>query len=114
MNYINNLSNMCCTGFGDSDTIRVERRTVLVDAVSDKICELTDVKPGHSYDCEERWALIKSYRHAVRRDAGRHAHDRNGCNRQQRRSHVHGRFGGVRRGFEWQISDLIPASWPST
>lgn len=61
MNYINNFHNMCCTGFGDSDTIRVERRTVLVDAVSSKVCELADIKPGHSYDCEERWALIKSY-----------------------------------------------------
>lgn len=61
MNYINNLRNMCCTGFGDNDTIRVERRTVLVDAVSNKVCELVDIKPGHSYDCEERWALVKSY-----------------------------------------------------
>ena len=61
MNYINNLHNMCCAGFGDNDTIRVERKTVLVDAVSNEVCELVDVKPGHSYDCEERWALIKSY-----------------------------------------------------
>lgn len=61
MNYINNLHNMCCTGFGDSDVIRVERRTVLVDTVSNKVCDLGDVTPGHSYDCEEHWALIKSY-----------------------------------------------------
>ena len=61
MNYINNPLNMCCCGFSEMDNIRVERRTVLVDAVSNKVCELGDVTPGHSYDCEERWALIKSY-----------------------------------------------------
>lgn len=61
MNYINNLHNMCCTGFGDSDTIRVERRTVLVDAVSNKVCELGGAALDHTYSCEERWALVKSY-----------------------------------------------------
>lgn len=61
MNYINNPLNMCCCGFSEMDNIRVERRTVLVDAVSNKICELGDVTLGHSYDCEERWALVKSY-----------------------------------------------------
>lgn len=61
MNYINNLSNMCCTGFGDSDNIRVECRTVLVDTVSDKVCELGGAVLGHTYSCEERWTLVKSY-----------------------------------------------------
>lgn len=61
MNYINNPLNMCCCGFTEMDNIRVERRTVLVDAVSNKVCELGDVTLGHTYDCEERWALVKSY-----------------------------------------------------
>lgn len=61
MNYINNPLNMCCCGFSEMDNIRVERRTVLVDAVSNKVCELGDVTLGHTYDCEERWALIKNY-----------------------------------------------------
>lgn len=43
MNYINNPLNMCCCGFTEMDNIRVERRTVLVDAVSNKVCELGDV-----------------------------------------------------------------------
>lgn len=61
MNYINNPNNMCCCSFDRGDYIRVERRTVLVDAVSNKICENGEITPGHSYDCEERWALVKSY-----------------------------------------------------
>lgn len=61
MNYINNPNNMCCCSFDRGDFIRVEKRTVLVDAVSNKVCELGEVTPGHSYDCEERWALVKSY-----------------------------------------------------
>lgn len=59
MNYINNPSNTCCTGFGDSDTIRVELRTVLVDTENHKAYERAML--GHTYRCEERWALIKSY-----------------------------------------------------
>lgn len=50
MNYINNPLNMCCCGFSEMDNIRVERRTVLVDAVSNKVCELGDVTLGHTYD----------------------------------------------------------------
>lgn len=61
MNYINNFANMCCTGFGDSDNIRVERRIVLVDTVSNKICELGGAVLDHTYSCEERWTLVKSY-----------------------------------------------------
>lgn len=61
MNYINNPLEMCCCSFDRGDFIRAERRIVLVDAVSNKICEPGNVTPGHSYDCEERWALVKSY-----------------------------------------------------
>lgn len=61
MNYINNPNTMCCCSFDHGDFIHVERRTVLVDAVSNKVCELGDVTLGHTYDCEERWALVKSY-----------------------------------------------------
>lgn len=61
MNHINNPNNMCCCSFDRGDYIRVERRIVLVDAVSNKICENGEITPGHSYDCEERWALVKSY-----------------------------------------------------
>lgn len=60
MNYINNPLEMCCA-LGDSDTIRVERRTVLVDTVSNKVCELGGAVLDHTYSCEERWALVKSY-----------------------------------------------------
>ncbi len=61
MNYINNPNNMCCCSFDHGDFIHVERRTVLVDIVGGKVCELGNVTPGHSYDCEDRWALIKNY-----------------------------------------------------
>lgn len=61
MNYINNPNNMCCCSFDRGDYIRVERRIVLVDIMGTKVCELGDVTPGHSYDCEVRWALVKSY-----------------------------------------------------
>lgn len=78
MNYINNFSNMCCAGFGDSDNIRVERRTVLVDTVSNKVCELGGAVLDHTYSCEERWALIKSYfiiAYYPTEDAARAAYD---------------------------------------
>ncbi len=61
MNYINNFANMCCASLDDSDTICVERRTVIVDTVSNKVCKLGDAEIGHTYDCEDRWALVKSY-----------------------------------------------------
>lgn len=62
MNYINNPLEMCCCSFDRGDFIRVEKRTVLVDInMGGKVCELGEVTPGHSYDCELRWALVKSY-----------------------------------------------------
>lgn len=61
MNYINNPNDMCCCSFDRGDLIRVEKRTVLVDIMGTKVCELGNVTPGHSYDCEVRWALVKSY-----------------------------------------------------
>lgn len=61
MNYINNPNNMCCCSFDRGDFINVQRRTVLVDIMGGKVCELGNVEAGHSYDCEERWALVKSY-----------------------------------------------------
>ena len=61
MNYINNPNDMCCCSFDRGDFIRVEKRTVLVDIMGTKVCELGNVTPGHSYDCEVRWALVKSY-----------------------------------------------------
>lgn len=61
MNYINNPNDMCCCSFDRGDFIRVEKRTVLVDIMGTKVCELGDITPGHSYDCEVRWALVKSY-----------------------------------------------------
>lgn len=61
MNYINNPNDMCCCSFDRGDFIRVEKRTVLVDIMGTKVCELGNVAPGHSYDCEVRWALVKSY-----------------------------------------------------
>ncbi len=79
MNYINNPLNMCCCGFSEMDNIRVERRTVLVDAVSNKVCELGDVTLGHTYDCEERWALIKNYvviAYYPTEDAAKNAYDK--------------------------------------
>ena len=79
MNYINNPLNMCCCGFTEMDNIRVERRTVLVDAVSNKVCELGDVTLGHTYDCEERWALIKNYvviAYYPTEDAAKNAYDK--------------------------------------
>ena len=60
MNYINNPNDMCCCSFDRGDFIRVEKRTVLVDIMGTKVCELGDITPGHSYD-EVRWALVKSY-----------------------------------------------------
>ena len=50
MNYINNPNTMCCCSFDHGDFI-----------VGRKVCELGNVTPGHSYDCEDRWALIKNY-----------------------------------------------------
>lgn len=61
MNYINNPNNMCCCSFDRGDFINVQRRTVLVDIMGAKVCEPGNVTPSHSYDCEERWALVKSY-----------------------------------------------------
>ena len=61
MNYINNPNDMCCCSFDRGDLIRVEKRTVLVDIMGTKVCDLGNVTPGHSYDCEVRWALVKSY-----------------------------------------------------
>lgn len=62
MNYINNPLEMCCCSFDRGDFIRVEKRTVLVDInMGGNVCELGEVTPGHSYDCELRWALVKSY-----------------------------------------------------
>lgn len=61
MNYINNPNDMRCCSFDRGDFIRVEKRTVLVDIMGTKVCELGDITPGHSYDCEVRWALVKSY-----------------------------------------------------
>lgn len=61
MNYINNPLEMCCCSFDRGDFINVQRRTVLVDIMGAKVCEPGNVTPGHSYDCEERWALVKSY-----------------------------------------------------
>lgn len=61
MNYINNPNDMCCCSFDRGDFIRVEKRTVLVDIMGTKVCELGDITTGHSYDCEVRWALVKSY-----------------------------------------------------
>lgn len=55
MNYINNPNDMCCCSFDRGDFIRVEKRTVLVDIMGTKVCELGDITPGHSYDCEVRW-----------------------------------------------------------
>lgn len=78
MNYINNSANMCCTGFGDSDNIRVERRIVLVDTVSNKVCEFSGAMLGHTYSCEERWALVKSFAiiaYYPTEDAARAAYD---------------------------------------
>ena len=61
MNYINNPNKMCCCSCDRGDFINVQRRTVLVDIMGAKVCEPGNVTPGHSYDCEERWALVKSY-----------------------------------------------------
>lgn len=48
MNYINNPNDMCCCSFDRGDFIRVEKRTVLVDIMGTKVCELGDITPGHT------------------------------------------------------------------
>lgn len=63
MNYINNPIDMCCCSFTGFEGIRVERKTVLVDATTNKSCGFTDLVIGHSYDFVERWALVKNYIH---------------------------------------------------
>lgn len=61
MNYINNPLEMCCCSFTSGEGIRVERKTMLVDAATNKSCNFTELTIGHSYDCVERWALVKNY-----------------------------------------------------
>ncbi len=61
MNYINNPSEMCCCSFASGEGIRVERKTMLVDVATNKSYNFTELALGHSYDCVERWALIKNY-----------------------------------------------------
>ena len=61
MNYINNSAGLCCCTLGDNDMIRVERQVVLVDTVSGKVSTMDGLSLGHTYRCEERWALVKSY-----------------------------------------------------
>ena len=61
MNYINNPLEMCCCSFTSGEGIRVERKTVLFDTTTNKTCGFSDLAIGHSYDCVDRWALVKNY-----------------------------------------------------
>lgn len=64
MNYINNLTAMCCCGFNDRDKIEVSETYAMIDCETGdevKFSSCSGFAPGHTYRCEKRWALTRSY-----------------------------------------------------
>lgn len=62
MNYISNLTAMCCCGFGDREKIEVSETSVMIDCETGiEVKFPSNFVPSHTYRCEKRWALTQSY-----------------------------------------------------
>lgn len=64
MNYINNQTDLCCCGFGESEKIEIQEGYAMIDCESGEPVTLAvghGFIPGHQYRCEKRWELRKSY-----------------------------------------------------
>lgn len=62
MNYIHNPADMCCCPLGENNDIYVRAEAVFVDRETN-----VEIQPGfqpvvgHSYDCVERYFLLRGY-----------------------------------------------------
>lgn len=61
MNYISNLTAMCCCGFNDREKIEVSETCAMIDCETEGEVKGFMFVPGHTYRCEKWWALTQSY-----------------------------------------------------